>query len=82
THDDPRESGTEPSFTVECHAGSRAEERPLRFGIPGRRMVEVAEILDRWQEEGARCFRVLDGDGAHWVLGYEASTDTWTVTRA
>ena len=32
---------------VECHAGYKADERPLRFILRGR-LFEVSEVEDRW----------------------------------
>ena len=72
--------GAEP-FTVDCHAGYRGEERPLRFGVKGERMVEVVEILRWTREEGFRTFRVRGDDGATWLLRHDEGSGDWTALR-
>jgi hypothetical protein len=71
-----------PEFHVICFAGYRADERPIRFGARDGPMAEVAEILSRWAEEGARCFKVKDGAGAAWVLRHDLGSDEWSAVRA
>jgi hypothetical protein len=66
---------------VECYAGYRADERPLRFrpqsaGAPAR---EVLEILDRWYGVGYRCFKVKADDGNLYVLRHLESEDVWEL---
>jgi hypothetical protein len=34
-------------LSVECHAGYRGEETPVRFQL-GDRAIEIDEVLDRW----------------------------------
>ncbi len=66
---------------VECYAGYRADERPLRFTAlkPGARTFEVKAILDQWYGVGFRCFRVRADDGAIYVLKHTDSDDIWTL---
>jgi hypothetical protein len=45
------------TFFVQCHAGYRAEEKPLRFGVKGGWTIEVEEILEQHREECAEVFR-------------------------
>jgi hypothetical protein len=75
------ESGDEKVFTtiaVECYAGSRGEETPRRFGVPGAQ-VEIAEVIDRWLAPDHRYFKVRDREGALYILRHDASTQQWEL---
>ena len=63
---------------VECYSGYRADERPLRFELCGRRF-EVVEVEDRWYSPGVTYFRVRAGDGNYYVLRHDEGTDAWTL---
>jgi hypothetical protein len=63
---------------VECYAGHRADQRPLRFSIRGR-VFEVREVEDQWYSPEAIYFRVLADDGNRYVLRHEGTQDTWTL---
>jgi len=63
---------------VECYAGHRADERPLRFVLRGRRY-EVTELDDQWYSPEARYFRVRAGDGNLYVLRHDERRDLWTL---
>ena len=63
---------------VECYAGYRADERPLRFVLCGRAF-EVAEVEDRWYSPGAVYFRVRATDGNFYVLRHDQGLDVWTL---
>jgi len=43
---------------VECYSGYKGDERPVKLQI-GQRMLDVAEVEDRWYSPGATYFRVL-----------------------
>lgn len=62
---------------VECYAGHRADERPVRFVLRGRTF-EVQEVEDRWYSPGATFFRVIVEDGNRYVLRHDEAQDTWT----
>ncbi len=78
---------------VECYAGYRADERPVRFTFltgrahaegdsrsgSGERVFEVVEIEDRWYSPGATYFRVRADDGNFYVLRHEQGIDAWTL---
>jgi hypothetical protein len=66
---------------VECYAGYRADERPLRFTpqATGGRTYEVKEILDRWYGIGYRCFKVRADDNNLYVLRHNEEDDVWTL---
>ena len=63
---------------VECHAGYRADERPLRFALRGR-LFEVTEVEDRWYSPGVIYFRVRASDGNFYVLRHDEGMDVWTL---
>jgi len=63
---------------VECYAGHRADQRPLRFSIRGR-VFEVQEVEDQWYSPEAIYFRVLADDGNRYVLRHEGTQDNWTL---
>jgi hypothetical protein len=73
------EDATACSLRVECYAGHRADEAPLRFHI-GSRAVEVREILDRWLDPAHSYFKVRGGDDGIYILRHDQATDNWEMT--
>jgi len=65
-------------ISVECYAGHRADERPMRFTLRGR-PYEVLEVDDQWYSPDARYFRVRADDGNLYVLRHNERQDTWTL---
>jgi hypothetical protein len=65
-------------IAVECYAGHRSDERPLRFTVRGR-TYEVAEVDDQWYSPEARYFRVRANDGNLYVLRHNERCDVWTL---
>ena len=63
---------------VECYAGYKGDERPVRLQI-GEQMIEIAEVEDRWYSPGATYFRVLLTTGERYVLRREDAQDLWTL---
>jgi hypothetical protein len=63
---------------VECYAGYRADERPVRFTLRGRAF-DVAEVEDRWYSPGAVYFRVKAEDGNFYILRHDEGMDSWTL---
>lgn len=61
---------------VQCYAGFRSEERPVRF-VLGDRTLDILEVQDRWYGESDRYFRVLAEDGHLYVLRHRESDDEW-----
>jgi hypothetical protein len=64
--------------TVECHAGYRGDETPLRFRM-GERVIEVEEVLDRWLAPDHGYFKVRGGDGATYILRHDVTTGQWEL---
>jgi len=63
---------------VECYAGYRADERPLRFSLSGREY-QVEQVEDRWYAPAASYFRVRANDGNFYVLRHDEGNDAWTL---
>jgi hypothetical protein len=68
----------EPTVRVECHAGYKGDERPVKLQL-GEQMVDIAEVEDRWYSPGATYFRVLLANGERYVLCREEAQDVWTL---
>ena len=66
---------------VECYAGYRADERPLRFRFAAapEKTLEVQEVLDQWYSVGYRSFRVRANDHNLYVLHHDEQEDIWTL---
>ncbi len=63
---------------VECYAGYKGEERPVRvlFG----ELAEVVKIVeDRWYSPGATYFRVVMESGDRYILRRDDAQDVWTL---
>jgi hypothetical protein len=63
---------------VECYAGYRADERPLRFVLRGREF-QVEELDGQWYSPAAIYFRVRANDGNFYVLRHDEVQDSWTL---
>ena len=63
---------------VECYAGYKGDERPVKLQI-GHEMVDVTEVEDRWYSPGATYFRVRLLNGERYVVRREAAQDVWTL---
>ena len=61
---------------VECYAGYRADERPIRFALRGH-VFEISEVQDRWYSPDAIYFRVRTEDGDYFVLRHDEAQDVW-----
>jgi len=58
---------------VECHAGYKADERPLRFRLDGREH-GVEQVIDQWYGPASTYFKVLADDGNLYILREQTST--------
>jgi hypothetical protein len=63
---------------VECYAGYRADERPIRFALRGH-VFEISEVQDRWYSPDAIYFRVRTEDGDYFVLRHDEAQDVWSL---
>ncbi len=64
---------------VECYAGYRGEETPVRFRL-GDRLVEVREVVDRWLAPEHRYFKVRGEDGDIYILRNDVTSGGWELT--
>ena len=64
---------------VECNAGYRGEETPVRFRL-GDRLVEVREVLDRWLAPDHRYFKVKTSEGETCILRNDVTSGGWELT--
>ena len=67
------------AIKVECYAGYKGDQRPVRFFLNDR-VLEVMDIEDRWYSPSARYFRVRASDGNTYVLNYNEDNDTWNLS--
>jgi len=64
---------------VECYAGYKGDERPVRLHLGGRSL-EVVTVEDRWYSPGATFFRVVVDGGDHYVLRHEDAQHIWYLS--
>jgi hypothetical protein len=63
---------------VDCYAGYRGDERPVRVHLGGQ-VLEVAEVEDRWYSPGETYFRVRVKDRGSYVLKRCEALDVWSL---
>jgi hypothetical protein len=63
---------------VECYAGYRADERPMRLKM-GEQTLEVVEVEDRWYSPGETYFRVRVEGGDRYVLRHVEAQNVWSL---
>jgi hypothetical protein len=63
---------------VECYAGRKAEERPVRPRLEGRAYV-VEEVLEQWCEPEHVFFKVRADDGCLHILRQDTSDGEWEL---
>ena len=63
---------------VQCYAGRKADERPVRFELGGTEYV-VEELLDQWYGPEATFFKVRADDGNLYILRHHDVGDEWTL---
>jgi hypothetical protein len=64
--------------SVECYAGSRADETP-RVVVIGDRRIEIVEVVDRWLAPDHRYFKLRGDDGDVYVVRHDVETDRWEL---
>lgn len=65
-------------LTVECYAGTRADERPVAIRL-GERRVAVREIVDRWYGEDHAYFKLIGEDGSLYLIRQDRGCDIWEL---
>ena len=63
---------------VECYAGRKADERPVRFQL-GEHAYTVEEILDQWYGPDHVFYKVRASDGNLYILRHEQASDEWSL---
>jgi hypothetical protein len=64
---------------VECYAGYKGDERPVRVHLRGRSL-DIVSVEDRWYSPGATFFRIVVDGGDHYVLRHEDAQDVWYLS--
>jgi len=60
-------------LSVECYAGRKADERPIRFQLEGRHY-RVETVLDQWYDPQSIFYKVRADDGNLYILRQQTST--------
>jgi hypothetical protein len=63
---------------VQCYAGRKADERPVRFQLDDRDYL-VEEVLDQWYGSDDTFFKVRADDRNLYILRRNTSRDEWTL---
>ncbi len=78
THGKKQGRLTERRVEVECYAGYKGEERPLRVRL-GERIEEIVRVEDRWYSPGEIYFRVVMECGDRYILRHREVQDVWIL---
>ena len=57
---------------VDCYAGRKEDERPIRFRLHGHEYT-VSEVLDHWYGPDNESFKVRASDGNLYILRHQTS---------
>jgi hypothetical protein len=63
---------------VQCYAGRKADERPVRFQL-GDRCYIIEEIVDQWYGPDDVFFKVTADDGNLYILRHHSREDEWSL---
>lgn len=63
---------------VDCYAGYKAEERPVRFCIDGYQY-GIEEVIDRWYGPNDTWYKVRAQDGNLYVLRHRPAESAWEM---
>ncbi|NNF96981.1 MAG: hypothetical protein HKM94_08660 [Halobacteria archaeon] len=64
---------------VECYAGYRGEETPVRFYLV-ERCIEVKEVIDQWLDPAYRYLKLRGDDDGIYILRHTTDKDIWEMT--
>jgi hypothetical protein len=59
-------------LSVECYAGHKADERPVRFWLDGKQY-HVEALLDQWYDPHSIFFKVRADDGNLYIFRHRTS---------
>lgn len=68
-----------PRIRVECYAGYRGEETPIRFFLAERK-INIDNVVDRWLDPNYRYFKVRGDDGGIYILRHDTKSGIWKMT--
>jgi hypothetical protein len=63
---------------VQCYAGRKADERPVRFQL-GEHEYVVEEVLDQWYGPDESFYKVCADDGNLYILRHHHAGDEWRL---
>jgi hypothetical protein len=63
---------------VQCYAGQKADERPVRFQLLDRDYM-VEEIVDRWYGPEDEFYKVRADDGNLYILRHSQTEQDWSL---
>jgi hypothetical protein len=63
---------------VQCYAGRKADERPVRFRVGDRDYI-VEEIIEQWYGPDDSFYKARADDGNVYLLRRRTSTGTWSI---
>jgi len=64
---------------VECYAGYKGDQYPLRFSLRDR-VLEVEEVADQWYSPSEKYFKVRASDGNLYILCHNEDNDSWEMS--
>lgn len=64
---------------VECYAGYRGDQQPMRFYLK-KRCIQAVDILDQWAGPDYRYFKLRGDDDGVYILRHSEKNDTWEMT--
>ena len=72
---------------VQCYSGYKGDETPRTLILEGRTL-DVADVVDRWYQGGARpedpvldYFKVATQDGSSYLLRHDRRSGVWYLGR-
>jgi hypothetical protein len=63
---------------VQCYAGRKADERPVRFQLDDHEYL-VVDVVDQWYGPEETFFKVCADDGNLYILRHSHAADEWTL---
>ena len=63
---------------VQCYAGRKDDERPVRFRVGDRDYI-VEEIIEQWYGPDDSFYKARADDGNVYLLRRRTSTGTWSM---
>jgi hypothetical protein len=64
---------------VECETDDAGRRIPVRFALGAGPPLRVAELVDCWEGEDHRYFRIRTDDDGTWILRWDGRRDAWEL---